>query len=276
MGTPPQYIGALLIPIFSFALGLDAGPKFGAGWEDANRGSKMSRRATHLTARGSSAGPRKRRSADETDICRGRNVCVGGIAAFDCRPSIESRGYSITVGRRPPKGLMSASPHKSIKPSREGLADDRLAPIRVGPRPSTCAGWPVKSPYAFAASFTRYARTSVFETGFVAKGPILCTPRPALQSRIEGVDPEPGGGEKRALAPVVDEVRPLGHGLVVQALDEGALVVAAGLAHEVGRGAAEVLLPPRRAIGAARRFDARGRGRAAVCRLGEQAGLARR
>jgi hypothetical protein len=102
-GTPPQFIGAILIPIFSFALGLDAGLKCGAGWKDANRGSKLSRRATHLTARDSSAGPRKRRTADETDICRGRNVCTGGIAAFDCRPSIESRGYSITIGRRPPR-----------------------------------------------------------------------------------------------------------------------------------------------------------------------------
>ena len=55
--------------------------------------------------------------------------------------------------------------------------------------------------------------------------------------------PPLGGGKKRALAPEVDEVRPLGHGLVVQALDEGAFLVVAGLAHEVGRGAAEVLLP---------------------------------
>ena len=107
----------------------------------------------------------------------------------------------------------------------------------------------------------------------------------AALDRLEGVqdarigvavDPEPGGGEKRALAPVVDEVRPLGHGLVVQALDEGALLVVAGLAHEVGRGAAEVLLPPRRAVGAARRFDARGRGRAGAFRLGKQARLIRR
>src|SRR5271165_465087 len=114
----------------------------------------------------------------------------------------------------------------------------------------------------------------------LAAGPI----RAALD-HVEGVqdprvgvavDPELGGGEKRALAPVVDEVWPLGHGLVVQALDEGALLVAAGLAHEVGRGAAEVLLPPRRAVGAARRFNPRGGGRAGAFRLGEQAGLFRR
>src|SRR5208283_5035104 len=85
-----------------------------------------------------------------------------------------------------------------------------------------------------------------------------------------------GGGEKRALAAIVDEVRPLGHGLVVQPLDEGALVVGAGLAHEVGGGAAEVLLPPRRAVGAAGRFDARGRGRAGAFQLGKQARLIRR
>src|SRR5208337_4104159 len=107
----------------------------------------------------------------------------------------------------------------------------------------------------------------------------------AALDRLEGVedagvgvavDPEPGGGEKGALAPIVDEVWPLGHGLVVQALDEGVLLIVAGLAHEVGRGAAEVLLPPRRAVGAARRFDPRGRGLAGAFRLGEQAGLIRR
>ena len=37
---------------------------------------------------------------------------------------------------------------------------------------------------------------------------------------------------------VVEEVRLLGHGLAVQPLDEGALVVVAGLAHKVGCGAA--------------------------------------
>ena len=57
------------------------------------------------------------------------------------------------------------------------------------------------------------------------------------------VDPELGGREKRALAPIVDEIGSLGHGLVVQPLDEGALVVVARLPHEIGRGAAEILLP---------------------------------
>src|SRR5208337_4192145 len=114
---------------------------------------------------------------------------------------------------------------------------------------------------------------------------LAAAPIGATLDRLEGVqdagvgvavDPELGGGEKRALAPVVDEVWPLGHGLVVQALDEGALLVAAGLAHEVCRGAAEVLLPPRRAVGAASGMDARGRGRAGAFRLCEQAGLFRR
>lgn len=38
----------------------------------------------------------------------------------------------------------------------------------------------MKSPYAFAALFLRYARTSVFETGFVAKG----SPSPKNRSCI--------------------------------------------------------------------------------------------
>ncbi|MGB8897853.1 MAG: hypothetical protein WCC90_00735, partial [Methylocella sp.] len=51
------------------------------------------------------------------------------------------------------------------------------------------------------------------------------------------VDAKPRRGFEGALAAVVDEVRPFLKGLLVKLLHEGALVLAAGLPHEIGGGA---------------------------------------
>src|SRR5450759_122670 len=48
------------------------------------------------------------------------------------------------------------------------------------------------------------------------------------------VDPQLWGGLKQALGAVVGEVRPFLKRLVVKAFDKGALVLRAGLSHEIG------------------------------------------
>ena len=122
-----------------------------------------------------------------TGEARGRGVRAGAIN------SSVIFGGEVRLPAKPMSGLISLSPHRvtsqSPRISRQRLTSTDWVGLAINLYRVTR-----DSPYAFAASFTRYARTSTFETGFVAKKiappkePILPTSHPADSQLTERLD----------------------------------------------------------------------------------------
>jgi hypothetical protein len=105
------------------------------------------------------------------------------------------------------------------------------------------SGWGWERPIEDARHGARDALLALLAA--IAVGAALDHVEGAQDARVGvTVDPQPRRGLERALAAVVDEVRPFFNGLFVKLLHKGALVLGAGLPHEIDGGAVEVL-PPR-------------------------------